>query len=386
MADYRRFVSYMYEYEDGEKKKNVGYARVEIKNGECRFTIHMQIDGLQEGIFPTYLIHRPSDEMELIYLGDTSVKNQIMDSRLNAKEYNTMDSGYNFSDMGGILLFLNTAVFYATEWDDKPVVLNEVLLALKPKSKTKAPTEMANEVKEKSAPNMPSVDISTEPDKLGIKPIDDTSVLVRKPRDSKIEATKIEKSIKDEQQRPAYLLPGGGSMMVGNSPRSSKTPTNPWELVDRYKKSETKSKQIMEQEEIASPEAPTKEIASKAVKLDNSFVERVFTNYPRIYPFEDNEINRCVKVEPKDIGALPSDTWILSNNSFLLHGYYCYHHLIFAEITKNDVCHYILGVPGIYHKREQFMARMFGFECFKSIRRRELRQGDFGYWYLEVNF
>lgn len=118
---------------------------------------------------------------------------------------------------------------------------------------------------------------------------------------------------------------------------------------------------------------------------ESSMITKIFTSFPRIYPFEDNEIRRCVKIEPKDIGSLPSETWILSNNSFLLHGYYCYHHLIFAEVVDRFGSHYILGVPGIYHNREQFMARMFGFERFKSIRKRDLRQGDFGYWYLRVN-
>jgi hypothetical protein len=47
---------------------------------------------------------------------------------------------------------------------------------------------------------------------------------------------------------------------------------------------------------------------------------------------------------------------------------------------------YLLGIPGIFHNRERFMARMFGFENFKSIRKRDLRQGDFGYWYLPINF
>ena len=151
MADYKRFVSYMYEYENGVKKKNVGYARVETRNGECRFTIHMQLAGLQEGIFPTYLIHRPADDMNLVYLGDCVVKNQVMDSRLNSKENNVMESGHGFSEMGGILLFLNSGVFYATQWDDKPVVLEEVLNALK--SKTKAEIYYGDEdaSKDKSA-------------------------------------------------------------------------------------------------------------------------------------------------------------------------------------------------------------------------------------------
>lgn len=181
-----------------------------------------------------------------------------------------------------------------------------------------------------------------------------------------------------------------------------RTPVNPWRLVERYKEleaekqkeSDTVRKDIpdktTEKEVISEKTTEIKSaaedvsVAEEKLQKENPVVEKIFTNYPRIYPFEDNEVTRCVKIEPKDIGALPSDTWVLSNNSFLLHGFYCYHHLIFAEIIDRFGCRYILGVPGIYHNRERFMARMFGFECFKSIRKRELKQGDFGYWYMEI--
>jgi hypothetical protein len=119
---------------------------------------------------------------------------------------------------------------------------------------------------------------------------------------------------------------------------------------------------------------------------DHASAKRFFDNYPRIYPFEDNEIISCVKIEPKDIGLLPKELWPISNNSFLLHGFYSYHHLIFAKMKNRFGCRYIIGIPGIYHGREQFMAKMFGYENFKSIRKRELKQGDFGYWYLPVYF
>lgn len=119
---------------------------------------------------------------------------------------------------------------------------------------------------------------------------------------------------------------------------------------------------------------------------DPPSAKRFFDNYPRIYPFEDNEITICVKIEPKDIGLFPKNIWTFSNNSFLMHGYYCYHHLIFAKMSNQYGCQYILGIPGIYHEREKFMARMFGFESFKSIKKRDLRQGDFGYWYLPICF
>lgn len=394
----------MYEYENGIKKKNVGYARVETRNGECRFTIHMQLDGLPEGIFPTYLIHRPTDEMDLVYLGDCSVKNQVMDSRLNAKEFNIMDSGHRFSDMGGILLFLNSGVFYATQWDDKPVVLEEVMQALKPKPKPEVRVKKEVDVKEtmSTAKISPPINIETEtPEK---KPTDAMPVLIKKPAatestaakkpmadapTSEVDTTKNKEDTKAE--RPRYILPGGGMMNKDLLHSKQKTYTNPWELVARYKEVEDKKAS-----ETSTGDAILKAIDNKEKPLEkaiddnkqrgNPLAARIFANFPRIYPFEDSEITRCVKVEPRDIGSLPSDTWILSNNSFLLHGYYCYHHLIFAEISDRYGCRYMLGVPGIYHNRERFMAKMFGFECFKSIRKRELKQGDFGYWYLEVNF
>ena len=413
MADYKRFVSYMYEYENGIKKKNVGYARVETSYGVCRCTLLMQLEGLADGIFPTYLIHRPTNEMDLVYLGDCSVENQIMDSRLSAKEFNIMDSGYRFSDMGGILLFLNSGVFYATQWDDRPVVLEEVLYALKPKSKSEVRVEKVPDVKETIAvakiPPPSNIEIKT-PEK---KPTNVMPVLVKKPAtaepisvkkpmaDASTSEADIAKKKEDRKaERPRYILPGGAMMSSDFLHSSPKPYTNPWDLVKRYKEAE--DRKLSEIERKKAPEAPTvKHIVSKDIdnketplekavddskQSDNPLAARIFASFPRIYPFEDSEITRCVKVEPKDIGALPSDTWILSNNSFLLHGYYCYHHLIFAETSDFYGRRYMLGVPGIYHNRERFMARMFGFECFKSIRKRELKQGDFGYWYLEVNF
>ena len=462
LADYKRFVSYMYEYENGEKKKNVGFSRVELRKGTCRFTIHMRMEGVLDGIFPTYLIYRPNDEMELIYLGDCIVKNQLIDSRLTAKEDNVVDSGYGFSDMGGMLLFLNSKIFYATQWDDKPVILEEVLQALKqgagkPISDAKLvqepPKETTFSKKEVSEEEVISKEAIKEVTGNNLIKEDNTN---KEARDKKIASKEEDKDIKP--QIPLYKLPRGWKIKEVADPVHYGKPINPWEMVERYnkleadkvkvadafmdtkkeevesvrdikdiakedesKESETKDERVentvvrdnkqenlavdntdvRSEEERAQKDIPKenttgkesleKDIAAinmqKSNKLEDSnpLLNKIFNNYPRIYPFEDNEVTRCVKIEPKDIGMLPAELWILSNNSFLLHGYYCYHHLIFAELVDSYGCRYFIGVPGIYHNRERFMARMFGFELFKSIRKRELKQGDFGYWYIEIN-
>ena len=130
----------------------------------------------------------------------------------------------------------------------------------------------------------------------------------------------------------------------------------------------------------------TTELEAAEMRKEPATATYLFEKQQRINPFEDNEILLCVKIEPKDIGLLPKELWTLSSNSFLLHGFYCYHHLIFAKMQGVNGPRYVLGIPGIFHNREKFMAKMFGFESFKSIRRRDVRQGDFGYWYLTVNF
>ena len=66
------------------------------------------------------------------------------------------------------------------------------------------------------------------------------------------------------------------------------------------------------------------------------------------------------------------------HNSFLLHGYYNYGHIILDE-TKEEPR---LGVPGNYYEREQLVAQMFGFPDFEPAQDVEkITNGTFGYFY-----
>ena len=42
MADYHRFVAYIYEYVNGKKMQNTGFAKIELRNAICRIQIHIQ--------------------------------------------------------------------------------------------------------------------------------------------------------------------------------------------------------------------------------------------------------------------------------------------------------------------------------------------------------
>lgn len=90
------------------------------------------------------------------------------------------------------------------------------------------------------------------------------------------------------------------------------------------------------------------------------------------------------KIQRSDIAVLPRRFWFLANNSFLLHGYHNYNHLLLAEESGR----LWLGVPGIYDSREARAADLFGFPQFTREYNGHLDlepeersdSADFGYW------
>lgn len=98
---------------------------------------------------------------------------------------------------------------------------------------------------------------------------------------------------------------------------------------------------------------------------------------------------RYEKIQRQDLSRLPRREWKLANNSFLLHGFYNYHHLLYIE----DGDKIWIGVPGIYHEKEKAAAEAFGFSEFQRLTDMELELSDeekntyddFGYWCRRVN-
>lgn len=98
------------------------------------------------------------------------------------------------------------------------------------------------------------------------------------------------------------------------------------------------------------------------------------------FPFEGSEIE-CVRMQLNHLQELPKKYWYIANNSFLLHGFFNYRHIIFGEIKENNRKAYLIGVPGVFQNQERVMASMFGFPEFRTARNTEYKTGNFGYWY-----
>ena len=95
------------------------------------------------------------------------------------------------------------------------------------------------------------------------------------------------------------------------------------------------------------------------------------------------------KIQRQDLSRLPRKEWRIANNTFLLHGFYNYHHLLYIE----DHGEIWVGVPGIYHEREKVAAEAFGFTAFRRLTDVEVDLAedekntyeDFGYWCRQIS-
>lgn len=103
--------------------------------------------------------------------------------------------------------------------------------------------------------------------------------------------------------------------------------------------------------------------------------------YPHIQPFQDER--DYLSINPSDFVLFPSKFYKAVNNSFLLHGYYNYNHLILARMEHRGEVIYYIGVPGNYYDREKQVAVMFGFESFECAAE-PAKTGDFGYYMMRM--
>lgn len=469
VADYKRLVSYMYNYENGIKRNNIGYARVEVRNGQCKVTINIKALSFNNASLKAYIFKHDGDKNKCFNLGDVIIKGGNGELRTITNSNNIANSTYSIDDMAGIVVYNTPDKFFATEWDDNPIVKfdldeiwNENRLAKKeekeeeienivPIKEVKEVIPIETEIVQKNIDETQNsvVDISNNETEL-LGKLDEKqedkkqlSVSVTK-KDNNVEVNKEETYKKEEedntQKEPINIssniqdLIRNITNIIDNKTKDSisknasvhetndqldHVPTtksnrnnefanakekeansNKKELNKYSKEKELNANEIDEKENrclypidytffdyYRTPTNEENAINEESIEINQvnqSRENKIFGSYPKLNPFEDNNIIDCVKIEPQDIGIFPMEFWVLGNNSFLLHAYYNYRHLLLAKRRKENEEEYILGVPGIYENREKFIANMFGFYDFKGVSLKKTKTGDFGYWLLDV--
>lgn len=141
-----------------------------------------------------------------------------------------------------------------------------------------------------------------------------------------------------------------------------------------------------EEPEIVIAEEPGEEpVLEKRVQKEPVLVsdkwEQLNCYYPKIHPFGDKR--EYLSITPRDFVVLAGKYHNLVHNSFLLHGYYNYGHVVLARLREEQEDIYYLGVPGVYFDREKQAALLFGFEGFEADSDC-ITDGGFGYYMKKV--
>ena len=119
MANYKRLVLYMYEYDQDIKKGSLGYSRVESKNGQCKITIHITKTNWSNRKFQVYMFQRDPLAYGFICLGDIVLSGGTGELKIRTNQNDIMGSGNTLDNFSGILITDTSSTYIAGDWDEK---------------------------------------------------------------------------------------------------------------------------------------------------------------------------------------------------------------------------------------------------------------------------
>lgn len=327
----KRFIRYLYEYEQGKRMRNVGFVKVEQGEDECMVHIHgkgLRMGG--ESSLQIYLLFEEEGVCYGIWQGEADNINPAVNECISytAEEAGTPE---NYRKINGIALENKDGRRYAALWSDTPIDISDMRIWEPGKDEEQTALEEAPKEYEE------------EPLEEGLKEYKEGPL----EEDSKeYEEEPLEEDLKEyEEKLPAESM-------------QKETQADDWTDEEKEKDSLMDAVPVIKSEGIFFAEDQAK---------------------PRI-----QRAWRTKKIQRTELAKLARCEWRLANNNFLLHGYYNYHHLILLERGAQVM----LGVPGIYHEKEAAAAGAFGFAEFIAKDRLDVKlspeecndEHPFGYW------
>ena len=103
MAGIKRFITYIYAYENGTKGINAGFAKVEIRGNECRIEVHLRGTPIRMGMDQVYLFKVEGGQMLAFPMGEMRMIKGSGDYGTIIKADQIGGSEYSFAEMDGMV-------------------------------------------------------------------------------------------------------------------------------------------------------------------------------------------------------------------------------------------------------------------------------------------
>lgn len=379
--DYQRLVSYIYSYPEGVKGRNVGFAKALVHQGQ--FKLNISLRGVKTDspeMFGIYMMVTDSG-YRLIKLGECLVKVGQMEYSGVFNPDNINETGYGFKDICGLAVAREDARYdcMMSMWKDEDVTPDMLVFS---GMDAKKQVEAGIVIKERMRQ-------SDEEEK---RQETAESSVVRQEMAGYNAAMKERGQSESGGQQPVQ---SESAMLAGKSEMvQTKQIVVEEQQIVQTKQAEVAAESVTMPENIkadgavAKIPAETQHLQQKAHRANATQTdpfEKLFVRADYIDAFDDDYFYDCIEVSPEKLKCLNQNEIDIAGNSFLLHGYYNFRHILFGRVRDNlDNTKYFIGVPGMYCNRERYMASMFGFNNFKKSHRSDYANPYFGYWYQEI--
>lgn len=118
MAGMKRFVTYIYAYEEQKKKNNIGFAKVEIRGTELRMEIHLRGVYTVQGECKVYLFRENAGNIEGVSIGEMRLANGGGDFGVVLRAGQINDTPFSIADMEGIILLAADNGIFMSRWKE----------------------------------------------------------------------------------------------------------------------------------------------------------------------------------------------------------------------------------------------------------------------------
>lgn len=486
MLDYKRFISYLYAYVDGEKGVNVGYIRCDQRQGNCRLVLNLQDrQGIEGGKYKVYLYRVESEQSPVgYYLDEFCINKNCGELKKQTMSENVWNTNRGIGEFDGIIAIYDKTHIYASQWTDTPLDVRRFLTYADWQKQRKQSSETWEkssiqalipeaQPKTQGSPEIQLTETFTSEAQSAQTALSETmspqeqaqgqlqeqmrsqvqSQLLQEQMQSQVQSqllqeqgqpqgqvqTQSQSQTLQEQMQPQTqgspeiqltetftseaqsaqtafseaMSPQGQVQEQLQEQMQSQVQTQMsqgQEQMQSQPQSQTLQEQMQSQgqpqsqmqpqgQQQGQPQETRKSQQSRpqangaknfngtanSRKCISELTLRLMENRTKLPDFENHEIYDCVRIEPNDIGLLEMENWRLGVNSFLTHGYYNYKYLMLGKLRFQDgVVKAVLGVPGVFNNKEQYIAKIFGFDLFVPVKHTNIRTGNFGYWIVEL--
>lgn len=317
-----QFVRYLFEYKENQRIRNTGF--VKVQKSESKTIVHIHGQGFRlvsEQKMKVYVYEMEGEIPVGIYQGEIENINPSIHYILTFSPEDIGDTK-EYGKICGILLRTESGRIFAASWNDMPFNAGAMVVR----------TEEARELEPTFTEAM------------------------------------MQEVIRDEKAQKEDCRPKKMDECESSGAKAER------EDIQREKENCAEQKNSSEKMSRTERDCPKEmnECKQSGAKTEHEDV-RCENENP-----DERKKPTVHRITRQDIAMLPRCEWKLANNSFLLHGYYNYHYLVLIEDGEG----LWIGVPGIYHSREEKAAQNFGFSSFVQVEDSETE--PFGYWCRKV--